>query len=151
MKALFVRVACLGFHAEQDLLSAFELGAVKRLLFAFHFAEQILLDAIGQILGDLAFGATQQEGTHSRGQRRPGERIIFGIEATCELRAVAEHARHGKGDNAPEIEQPILDGRAGERQAMVGLQRARGLRGLRIGILDVLALRRESPPASARS
>ena len=56
------------------------------------------------------------------------------------LGAVAEDAGHGKAEDAPEIEQAILDGRAGEGEAVIGLQRAGGLGGLRVGVLDVLRL-----------
>ena len=52
----------------------------------------------------------------------------------------AEHAGHREIHDAPEIEQAVLDRRAGERQPLPALERARGFRGLRVGVLDRLGL-----------
>ena len=139
VEAVLVQVL-LGLHLEQELLGALELGAIKRPLFAFQFAEQIFLDAVGQIFRDLILRATQKERAHAGGEATSGERVVGGVELLRELRAVAEHARHGKGEDAPEIEQAILNGRAAEGEAMFGLQGAGGLRGLGVGVLDVLRL-----------
>ena len=57
----------LALDAQEELLSALEFGAVEGLLFTFDFAEEVFFDAVGQVLGDLAFGAAQEEGPDARG------------------------------------------------------------------------------------
>ena len=130
----------LGLDAQQHLLGMLEFRPVERLLFPFDFAEQIFLDAIGQILGDLGFGPAQEEGTHAGSEPPPGEGVAFGVVDFSELGTAAEHAGHGKGHQAPEIQQPVFDGRAGQHQAVLGRQRARHLGRLGGWIFDVLAL-----------
>ena len=136
------------FEAKDELAGALEFGAIERALLTFHYAQQVLLDAVGQVLRDLHFCAPQQEWSHARGQSAAGERVILRVEAAEKMRPVAQRAGHGEGENAPEIQQTVFNGRAGEREAMLGLQRAGRLRGLRVGIFDVLSFvkNRRKPP-----
>ena len=129
----------LGFDAQEELLGALEFGAVEGLLFAFDFAEEVFFDAVGQIPGDLTLGAAQEEGPDARGQAAAGKGIAFGVVEFGKLGAAAEDAGHGKGHEAPEVAEAILDGGAAQDQAMVGVQSAGDLRGLGAGIFDVLA------------
>ena len=121
------------------MLRAFQLGAIKRLLLAFNFAEQIFLHAVRQIAGDLGLRAAEQERADARGEAAACVWVFLRIVKLAELRTAAEHAGHGKGHQAPQIQQAILDGRAAEDEAVFGAQGAGDLRGLRGWVLDVLA------------
>ena len=139
VEARFIELR-IGLDVQQREARALEFGAVERGLFAVEFAEEILLDALGEVLGDLAFRAAQDEGPHPRGEPAAGEGIAALVEVLREVSAPPEHAGHGEGHDAPEIEQAVLDRCAAECQAVRGLQGAGGARGLGLGVLDVLRL-----------
>src|SRR5438105_262579 len=130
----------LSLDTQEHQLGALEFRAVEHLLFAFHLANQLFLDAIGKVLGNLTFGAAQQKWADTGRQTAARKRILLRLVTTREVRAIAEHTGHSEGKNAPEIEQSIFDRRAGQRETMFGLKRARDLRGLRIGVFDILRL-----------
>src|SRR5204863_528193 len=130
----------LSLDPKQNLLRALEFGAIKRLLLSFDFAEEIFLDAVRQVFGDLAFRAAQQERANARGEPAAGEGVTFGVVEACKLSAAAENPWHSEGHKAPEIEQAIFNWRAGKHQPMFGAQSASDLRGLGAWIFDVLAL-----------
>ena len=119
--------------AEEQLLRALELRVVERFLLAFDFAEQVFLDAVGQVLGDLGLGAAQEEGAHAGGQALAAQGIGLAVVSARERGAMTEHPGHGEAHEAPQIEQAVLDGRAGEDQPMFGVQGAGEAGGLRIG------------------
>src|ERR1041385_4205043 len=129
MKLLFGEFL-LSFDAEQDLLSAFQFCAVKRLLVALNFTKQIFFDAIGQIFGNLRFCAAQNKWPNASSKPAPGEGISFGIVASRELGATAEHPGHGKGHETPEIQQPVFDRCSKKDEPMFGAESAGILRGL---------------------
>jgi hypothetical protein len=137
MKALLVELT-VGLEAEDELARTFEFGVVKGFLLAFHFTQQILLHAVGQILFHLRLGAAQQKRPHARGEAAAGKGIVLAVEAAEKMRLIAQRAGHGKCEDAPQIEQAVFNRRAGQREAMLGLQHAGGLRGLRTWILNVL-------------
>src|SRR5262245_54273723 len=91
----------LRLNGQQFLLGAFKLGAVQGFLFALDFAEKVFLDAVGQVAGDLALGAAQEEWPNAGGKAPAGEGISLGIVEAGELGAAAENAGHGKGHEAP--------------------------------------------------
>jgi hypothetical protein len=70
----------LGIDFQQRGAGALEFGAVERALIAVEFAEQILLDALGQIPGDFAFRAPDDEGAHARGEPAARKRIAALVE-----------------------------------------------------------------------
>ena len=52
------------------------------------------------------------------------QRIVLPVVEAAKLGAAAQHARHRKGHQAPQIQQPVFDGRATQHQAMFSTQRA---------------------------
>ena len=74
----------------------------------------------------------------ARGKASAGEGIILLVILAQEGGSISQDSRHGKREDAPEIQQAVFNGCAGKREAMAGLQGAGGLRGLGVGILDVL-------------
>src|SRR6185436_11032935 len=101
--------------------------------FALGFAELAVtpdLDAIGQILGDLALEAAQHERTQFRTQTPA--RDALGVEAFLAggLRLVglgemflrAEIPWLDEVGDAPEIHEAVLERGSGESQALVGLE-----------------------------
>ena len=58
--------------------------------------------------------------------------------AALKGRGGAEHAGVEELEEAPQLAQVVLDRRAAEREAMVGLEQAGGLGGLGGGVLDRL-------------
>ena len=74
---LLLRQFFLSFDPQEQLLRAFQLSPIERLLLAFDFAKQIFLDPIGQVLGNLRFCPAQQKWAHARGQPPPRQRIAL--------------------------------------------------------------------------
>ena len=148
-----------GLH---DLVAAAaQFGQVKFPLLVAERTIAPLLDAVGQILGDVFLQAAQQQRTQLG--RKPFARDAlggFGFLAARRLfhrrgivghlRArfvgfdklflIAEVAGLDEIHDAPQIEQPVFQRRAGERQAVLGLELLDRLRDLRAGILDELRL-----------
>ena len=120
METEFIQLLA-GLDVEQHLLRPFELRLVKGFLRAFQFAVQFLLHPIRQIGRYLGLGAAQKERADSRAETPLGQHVAGLIKALDELGPIAQHAGHGEGHQTPEVEQPVLDGRAGERQPIIGL------------------------------
>ena len=78
-------------------MDAFEFGLVEVELNAFHFGINLLLGPRREVLGDLEFGAADEERPEPGGQAGLAERILALVEALFEIRAGAEHAGHGEG------------------------------------------------------
>ena len=95
-------------------MSSLELGLVEGLLFALEFTEQVFLDALRQVLGDLHLGAPQQERTDACRKTSPAKGVFLGVEKFLKIPPVAEDAGHRKGHQAPEIHQLVLNGSAAQ-------------------------------------
>ncbi len=68
------------------------------------------------------------------------QRVLAFVEAFLEIGAAAEHAGHGEGHERPHVEQAVLDWRAGEDEAVLGIELAGAFGGLGVRVLDLLAL-----------
>jgi len=127
----------VGLEAEEHGAGALELGIVEFALAAFEFDHDFIFGARRQIGGDLAFRAAEHEVTRTATEAFGGGGIFVGMES-AERGLGAEEAGLGEGENAPEIEEAVLDGRAGEREAVGGGESARVDGGLAGGIFNVL-------------
>ena len=114
----------LRLERQEQLLGAFEFGAVEGLLLPFDFAEEIFLDAVGEVFGDLAFGAAEEEGADPGRESPAGEGVVFGIVEFGELGAVSEQAGHGEVHEAPQVQETVFDGGAGQHEAIARAERA---------------------------
>ena len=132
-----------GLH---DLLAAAaQFGQVKFALRFAQFAIAALLDAIGQILGDMFFQAAQQQraqlgGKPAAGDALGGIGVLFaaGLVGFGEMFLGAEVAGLDEINDAPEIEQAIFQRRAGQGEALLGFQLLDRLGHLRARVLDEL-------------
>ena len=138
--------ALLG-HGLHDLLAAAaQFGQVELALLVAQLAVAALLDAVGQILRDVLLQPAQQQRAQLGREPAPGDALgRFGILAARlvglgEMLLVAEVAGLDEIHDAPQIEQAVLQRRAGERQAVLGLQLLDRLGDLRAGVLDELRL-----------
>ena len=116
---------------------------VERLMRAREVDHHRLLGAIGQVLRDLPLGAPQDEGAQRAGEQR--DRLgrgaaVAALGDRAERGGAAEHAGVQELEERPELAQVVLDRGAGEREAVVGPEQARGLGGLRAVVLDGLRL-----------
>lgn len=68
MEALVVELM-VRLEAENERAGALEFSRVQRLLFALHFAQQVFLDAVGQVFRNLILGAAQQKRAHPAASR----------------------------------------------------------------------------------
>ena len=125
---------------EQHVLRLRELLAVEFLLQLAHFAEHVLLRAGRKFARDLALGAAHDEGAQPRGQPLPGTLVLAAVEMFLKIGAVAQGTGRGEAHQAPQVEQPVFQRRAGQHQAVLRVDQPRGLRHLGVGILDLLAL-----------
>ncbi|MNF55239.1 hypothetical protein D3C84_366940 [compost metagenome] len=95
-----------------------------------------------QLARHLLLGAAQDEGFESPAQVRQallvGLLLDRGAVVAGEARCVAEPAGHEEVEQRPEFAQVVFQRRAGQAQALPGLQLAGGQRGLAARILDVL-------------
>ncbi len=146
-------------HLHHLIAAAAQFGQVEFALLVAERAVEPLLDAVGQILRDVFFQAAQQQRAQLR--RKPfardaldglgfspprlfPRRVSHGLRTRLvsfrELLLVAEIAGLDKIHDAPQIQQPVFQRRAGERQLVLGLQLLHRLRDLRAGIFDELRL-----------
>ena len=107
-------------------------------MLALELANQIFLGTFRQVAGHFAFGAPDDERTDASRKSPARQRVRSLVEVPRKRRFLAQHSRHAKVHDAPEIEQPVFDRRAAEGQSMVGAQERGALGGLRLRILDVL-------------
>ena len=132
-----------GLH---DLFAAAaQFGQIKFPLLFAQFAIAPLLDAVRQIFGDVLLQAAQHERTQLGGKAAARDALRdLGVFAAAARRSrvkcscVAEITRLDEIHDAPQIEQPIFQRRAGQRQALLGLQLLDRLRDLRAGVFDEL-------------
>ena len=110
-----------------------------------------LVDLVGQLGGDLglALGAAEQQDAVQRPQRR----LAVARHLGDERRAGPDEARVGEVEDRPQVAEPVLDRRAGERQPGVGRDAAQLLGGVARRVLDRLRLveHDRAPSASAAS
>ncbi len=148
------------WHGLHDLVAAAaQFGEIKFPLLVAQRTIAALLDAIRQILGDVLFQAAQQQ--RAQLGRKPAARNTLG-----RLGLLATRFRRGNGlfaaragfvrldklllvaevtgldeiHDAPQIEQPVFERRAGKREAMFGFELLDRLRDLRARVLDELRL-----------
>jgi hypothetical protein len=138
VEALGVEIAG-AFHAEEEGAGAFELGVVEGALGAFEFDDEFFLNARGEVAGDLGFGAAEEEVFHALGEARAGGGVGLVVVEAFEGGLAAEEAGLGEGEEAPEIEEAVFDGGAGEDEAVRGAEGAGGGGGGAGGVFDVLA------------
>jgi hypothetical protein len=121
--------------------AARELGEVELPLPFVSSQVAPLLDPRRQLRRHRALGASQQHRPKLRAQERARVRRRVGrVEALAERRTRPEVAGVHEGRDAPEVEGAVLERRAGEREAMLRLQRRRGARHRGVRVLDVLRL-----------
>jgi hypothetical protein len=138
VEALGVEIAVI-FYAEEQGARAFEFGVVKSALGAGEVDFEVLLDARGEVAGDLIFCAAEEEVFDALGEAGAGGRVGLVVVEPAEGGLAAEEAGLGEGEEAPEIEEAILHGRAGEDEAVRGAEGAGSLGGGASGVFDVLA------------
>ena len=131
----------------QDLFAAAaQFGEVKFPLRFAQFAVAPLLDAVGQIVGHLAFEAAQHEGPQLGRKAAAGNALFVGgifaagLVFLAKFLLAAEVAGLNEVHDAPEVEQTVFQRRAGEGQMLIGLQLFDGVGDLGIRILDELGL-----------
>ena len=138
--------ALLGHGLHHLLAAAAQFGQVELALLVAQLAVAALLDAVGQILGHVLLEPAQQQRAQLGREPPAGDALgRFGVLAARlvglgELLLVAEVAGLDEIDDAPQVEQAVLQRRAGQRQAVLGLQLLDRLRHLRAGVLDELRL-----------
>ena len=133
---------------------------VERRLLAAQRAERLHLGLVGQVGDDALVGlqAPQNVGAHQLAQRAVG--IVRPVgEAFGERRELLRRSQQpgiDEVEDRPQVAEPVLDRRAGERDARVGLELLDGPGLLGAGILDRLRLvehgqapRRRSEPGRA--
>lgn len=125
IEAEFVELL-VGFSFEKLGAGALEFGLIELGLGAFHFDDDVLLDTLGQVGGDLGFRAAEQERPGAGGEAAAREDVVLAVEIFHKTGAVAEHAGHGELEDRPEIKEAVLDRRSGEREAVRGRQGAGG-------------------------
>ena len=119
---------------------------VERCLLPRERAVDLVLLLLGQVLDDVRVGleTPQHKGAHHLLERLAGLGIAEPLdghgELATELTQAAEQAGVGELEDGPELGQPVLDRRAGERDAMVGGNRPHRHRLLCHRVLDVLRL-----------
>jgi len=126
-----------GFDTEELGAGALEFGVVKGALFAVEIDEDDVFGARRELGGDLCLRAAQHEVADAAAEAGGGGGILDGILA-AEAGLAAEETGLGEGEEAPEIEQAVLDGRAGEGDAVERGNRAGDGSGLARGVLDEL-------------
>ena len=104
-----------------------------------------LLDAVGQVFCNVLLEPAQKQGAQFCGKPAAGDALLhFGVfhsprlVGLQEMRLVAEVTRRHKIHDAPQVQQAVLQRRAGERQTMIGFELFDRLRHLRAGVLDEL-------------
>ena len=116
---------------------------VERRLLAGELAELIGLDLLGEILRDLGLRAAEDERV-DRGAEALGGLLIARVDGTrvtlLELVERAEQAGADEVEDRPDLGEAILDRRAGEREAALGLEALGGARRGAERVLDVLRL-----------
>ena len=122
------------------LAAALQFGEIKFALALGEFAVEPLLDPVGQILRDLLFQAAQHDGPHPAGEKRARRLRRAAVVLLEEFSALGQVAGMDEFHDAPEIEQPVFQRRAGERELVLGLERLGRARDHRLGIFDVLRL-----------
>ncbi len=129
------------------LAAAAQFGEIQFALFVAERAVAAFLDAVGQIFGDVLFQAAQQQRTQLGGKPFARDALdglgvfaAFRLVGFEEMFLVAEVAGLDEIHDAPQIEQPVFQRRAGERDFVLALQLLHRLRDLRAGILDELRL-----------
>ena len=70
----------VGLGLEELGAGALDLGLVEFGLGAFHFYDEVLLDALGQVRGDLGFRAAQEKRTGAGGEAVAGEDVVLAVE-----------------------------------------------------------------------
>ena len=118
-------------------------GLVQLVLFASHACIHdalVFLWQVGQNVG--LESAQDKRGDHAlQPMRRVSLAGLYGSgEALGERIHAAQDARHEEVEDAPQLDEAVLDGRARERQASVGLQAFHCLGHLGAGVLDVMGL-----------
>ena len=79
----------------------------------FEVDDDFFLDPGGEITGDLGFSAAYQEMFDALGEARAGGGVGLVVVKAFERGLAAEEAGLGEGEEAPEIEETVFDGRAG--------------------------------------
>ncbi len=122
---------------------AVEHGLVEADLLGRHRAVVELVDAVGQLGGDLglALGAAEHEDAVERPQRR----LALARQLGDERGPGADEAGVGEVEDGPQVAEAVLDRRAGEGDAGAGRDAAQLLGGLVGRVLDGLRLVEHDP------
>ncbi len=109
-------------------------------LFAFQFAIDGLFRFLGKLAGNLLFGTAQDERPERLGEHEPRifARVLGQPSGGAQDAGLAEHTGIEKLEEAPELAQVVLHGRAAEGETVVRLEQTHGLRGCGGGVLDGL-------------
>ncbi len=113
---------------------------VELALRGFELAVEGLLVFGREIGGDLFLGAAEDEGAEGAGEHDAHGLIgvAEGAVGAGEDAGVAEHAGVEKIEEGPEVAEMILDGSAGEGEAMAAFDEADGFGGFALGVFDGL-------------
>src|SRR5512145_649683 len=121
-------------------------GTIERSLLLRERTEDLDLIFGREVADDVRVGfeASQDEWSHQRLEALGSLGVLHALDRACEMGLKvglrAEVARVEELENAPQLGQPILDGRAGEDDALACAQAPRRLGLARIGVFDVLGL-----------
>ena len=118
-------------------------GGVELGLCLFQRAAGDALHLGRQVLGHFGLGAAQDEGAHAGAQvfQRLGVAVLDRLDdAALEGMLRTEEARHEEFEQAPELEEVVFNGRAGEAEPHARVDAPHGAGRDGIGVLDVLGL-----------
>lgn len=118
-------------------------GKVELLLLGAHLGHDHALGLLGKLCQDLGLEAPKHEGADGALQEPLAiglPRLHGTLVALGKLVVSAQIAGHEEVEDAPELRQAVLYGRAREGQADVGVKALDGPRDLGHGVLDVLRL-----------
>ena len=137
---LRLELAGVAGHVRDELV---EHRLVEPDLLGRHRAVVELVDLVGQLGGDLGLGlraAEQQDAV-----QRPQRGLAVARHLGDERRPRADEAGVGEVEDRPQVAEPVLDRRAGEREAGAGGDAAQLLRRLARRVLDRLRLVEHDP------
>ena len=126
------------FYAKEEGAGALEFGVVKSALGAGEVDFEVLLDARGEVAGDLIFCAAEEEVFDALGEAGAGGRVGLVVVQPAEGGLAAEEAGLREGEETPKIEEAVFERRAGEDEAVGGAESAGGLGGGAGGVFYIL-------------
>ncbi len=137
---MHARLAGLDLEVGKGLAAALEFGEVEFPLAFGELAVEPLFDSVGQILRDCFYRRRSMMGRMRLEMKRAGRLRGAAVVLLEKLAAIGQIAGVDKFHDAPEIEEAVLERRAGEGELVNGAEGLGRLGDHRFGIFDVLRL-----------